>query len=408
MANNVVYYPLLKKGFQELPDESGLQQDVSQLQTEVEALQQSKITKITDAAQLSTIALNEIIQWQTDDATVDGNEFKNGFFYKLTSQGWIIPAGTEYFLSEEAINEFGYNITIGNYYVIENNIPLATSDFYKWCLVSLTSNYVTIWNDYGNTLWIPQVGDYVWDKTTNDLLTITNVSFIPTVITLSNGDVLTLNTWSEYPFDKLYKVVDTNGTTFNIVETTIYSLFVHYTANGTEFTVIDFIPVNGYFNNTTSEVTIGANVFTQTNAQPQQLSVDNNIVKYTLSDGVTELNLAQLPGDVNTLLEGHLLGWNSTTQQFETKTANGGKYDSFDGTTFANKTILSCCISVTGGGYNFLYVAARQTDDGKLILYGYNTSNYSRDSVTLTDVTTSANAWSGIGASLSWAYFVYI
>ena len=406
MATTVKYYPLLKKGFQELADTGSIEADIALLQNDVSALQQQKITKVTDATQLADIADNEIFQWQTDDQTIYGTSYKNGYFYKKTTQTTILPAGTEAFEIYDNISYYDFNIISGNYYCLENRTPVSpTSEFYNlrecWWQGN-NSRYSKIADEN----YVPQIGDTMWDYDNQTEVYVDSL-YDTFHLLLSNGDIIN-KTWNtQYFLDGVFKCINENEDIFYITPTTVDCIFIHYTENGDNFNIIDFIPTDGAKYTTTEETIIGSDVITQINTQQQQLSVENNVVKYTLSDLINILNLAQLPGNLSTLLDGMLLGWNASTKMFETKTAGGGKYNSFDGTTFAGKTILSCNVYAAGGGYTFNYTAAKQTTENKLILYGIRNGTAS-DSVTLTDTVGSDTIWSSVGASLTFAYFTFI
>lgn len=83
MANKSIYYPLIKKGFQEVADTSSIESDIAQLQSDVSKLQGKKVTKCLDAADLSNVEDGEIFQWQGAD-TENPSKLLNGFFYKKT------------------------------------------------------------------------------------------------------------------------------------------------------------------------------------------------------------------------------------------------------------------------------------------------------------------------------------
>ena len=122
MPNTVIYYPLLKKGFQELVNTDNIEAEIATLQNSVNDLQADKVSKALTAADLNNIADTEIFQWQGNDTTIEGNSFKNGFFYKKTiTPTVVVNAGDKYlFVTPEIANSFdGHTIESGYYTFVE-------------------------------------------------------------------------------------------------------------------------------------------------------------------------------------------------------------------------------------------------------------------------------------------------
>lgn len=297
-ATETIYYPLIKKGFQEMADVGTIQAELADLQERltaaqnaINALQGNKVTKITDSAQLSAIEENEIFQWQTDDQTLDGTSFKNGYFYKCTTNSIILPTGTQYFENGiDTVNLYGYDVRPGNFYVVEDNTPAAGNAFFTLRVTEYNSNRDYLFVNYA----FPTVGEAVWNKAAQQVVTVQSVD---ENLSLHLSDGVTISTTgssSSYPY-RLYKMIDEHGNYFNIANCSPMGVWIfmpNYVINGNNFTVNDWFSIRFYNLLTTAEpTTIGQNTFAQTNTQQQQLTLVNNVPVYTLSDETTEINL---------------------------------------------------------------------------------------------------------------------
>ena len=81
-TNDVIFFPLIKKGFQ-YSDNGGGGGDTQQ-----------KVTKCTTADELDDVADGEIFEWQGVETIINGTTLENGYFYKkATGSTWTIPAG---------------------------------------------------------------------------------------------------------------------------------------------------------------------------------------------------------------------------------------------------------------------------------------------------------------------------
>lgn len=268
-----------------------LQERLTAAQNAINALQGNKITKITYSAQLSTIEENEIIQWQTANATIDGTTFKNGYFYKCTTNSITLPTGTQYFENGiDEVNLYGYDVRPGNFYVVEDNTPAASNDFFNLRVLQYNSSPDYLFLNYA----FPTVGEAVWNRATNEVVTVQSVDENLS-LHLSDGNIVTTTGSSNSHPYKLYKVLDENGNYFNVADCSPMGVFIfmpNYVLNGNSFIVNDWFCIRHYNLLTTLEPTeIGQNTFAQTNSQQQQLTLVNNVPVYTLSDEITEINL---------------------------------------------------------------------------------------------------------------------
>lgn len=382
-----------------------------------------KVPKALQQSDLDDLDLNEIAQWQG----VSTADYTNGYFYKKQIEHQIGDKVLQVANSQSfnLINDDGtitqdyYTIQQGDYVQKEGASPILSEHYVSsWVFTKGGENYRVYYIPVGS---IDNQQNY---PAVDSWFAMSSVDVPNSPIYIGQFKNITLN-----PIGTATAFVDNAGQTYTWDSTKVglrwdndvldFSINDELIAIGiideTHIQPTSFIsvPVSGSVARcplvcSFSQLVTPTYKYVRTNTQPNQLSVVDNVIKYTLSDLITQLNIAQLPNLISNLLDGHLIGWNSTTKMLETKTAAGTKYDSFDGTTFAGKTILGCCVHASGNGYSFTYYAARQTNDNKLYLYGINNTSTSRDSVTLDSVTTSANAWSSINASLQFAYFVYI
>ena len=302
MANNVIYYPLIKKGFQELNDTSSiqaaidaLQENVTTLQHALNALKSHKITKVTQAAELSEIEVNEIFEWQADNATIDGVNFVKGYFYLAASATGTVtppvdvleftndfPLNAEYVLGD-------YNFIFGNYYKIQayaNNVSTITIYDYT------DTNHVYRYHCLTPINVIDAVGKIVFDRQLNTFETITEVDSVNSIATTDNGQYIYIGGVAYGGFTALWQCGNADGTEkFNILVPTggMYYLLVHYDfANNA---IIDWFPFQCFSTTSGSSYSYNTVAFSQTNTQPQQLSVVDNQVLYTLSDNITQIPL---------------------------------------------------------------------------------------------------------------------
>lgn len=89
---DVVYNPLLKRNIQYLGGDSGdvdakiaaLQNAINDLQSRLNDLKNTKITKVTAAAQLSDLTNGEIFEWQTTTT----QQFTQGYFYQKNGNNY--------------------------------------------------------------------------------------------------------------------------------------------------------------------------------------------------------------------------------------------------------------------------------------------------------------------------------
>lgn len=277
---DLIYNPLLKKGFQETSD-------TGSIEAEIDDLKQHKITKCLTVAELDGVTDGEIFEWQGED-TITPATLKNGFFYKKTGTPQILPAGTQYFNNpSNTINLYNYNVIPGNFYLIEDLTPEESSNFFNYHIKVFEGNsrykFVTLNNDYN-------VGDKVWDNQEQNVLTITSITYdanFQKVINLSNGASF-LSTYSTmHIFNRLYKFVDERLNEFFIVncQEMFVWVFLHYTIDGNNFNILDWFAIDYEpLQITTTPTIIGTPTYTQTDTQPRTPGIK-------VVDGVLQISL---------------------------------------------------------------------------------------------------------------------
>lgn len=273
MANTTIYYPLIKKGFQEVADVSSIESDIAQLQSDVSTLQSNKVTKCFNATDLANLAVGEIFTWH-GATTSSPAELTQGYFYKKNAgTPYNIVAGTQYFnySGAQTLNINGYNFKPGDYYILEDNTPAEGSNFYDIYLTNFTSN-----DDYyfiGNVFDL-QPGSYLWQLSTLSFIKVTSFSY-PSV-TLENGDTFSVSSYSRARAQNLYSCISSDGNLVSIITTGFGLLIVHYTLNGNDFSLIDwFYPYPTSRGETIEDITINTYIFEQTDTQPKLENVAN-------------------------------------------------------------------------------------------------------------------------------------
>lgn len=128
---DLIYNPLLKKGFQETSD-------TGSIEAEIDDLRQKKVTKCKTTDELTAVEEAEIFQWQGAD-TSDPAELVNGYFYKKTTSQITIASGTFYVNFQNDFITPLFTIPKGYYYYVEDT----------------TINYgYEIQKSFNNILWL--------------------------------------------------------------------------------------------------------------------------------------------------------------------------------------------------------------------------------------------------------------
>ena len=134
---DVCYFPLLKRNFQRLGDTAAMQAEIDALQsaldtlqsslktlqTNLNALKNSKITKVTAAAQLTELTDGEIFEWQSAST----HQFTQGYFYKKNNNSYTrVDLQPNYTLPTAAADVLG-GVKVGQGLSIDNNGVLSAA-----------------------------------------------------------------------------------------------------------------------------------------------------------------------------------------------------------------------------------------------------------------------------------------
>lgn len=266
---DLIYNPLLKKGFQEAAD-------TGSIEAEIDDLRQHKITKCLTAADLASLADGEIFQWQGEDATIDSTSFKNGYFYKCTTNSITLPTGTQYFDNDfDVVNLYGYDVRIGRFFIIEDNTPAAGNDYYHFRVMAYTDSPDYIFFNYT----FPTIGEAVWNRANNEVVTVISVDENLTLHLSDGHTVTTANSSWSHPY-KIYKVLSDYGKYFNVCscgQMNVYIFLPDYVVNGNTFTVNDYFTIqHSAILETVEPTEIGQNAYAQTDTQPRVNGISND------------------------------------------------------------------------------------------------------------------------------------
>lgn len=214
--------------------------------------------------------------------------YVNGYIYKS-----IVTQVSNY---SYVVDENNYGITAGVYVLDTNATPIYAmkETYYRY-----VDNVQTHEIFYGGMYWrLVEVGDYIWNDN-NDVYTIASItseqgSPYP-VITLNNGYIIVRSS-SVQKTANVFKngnLVIYSDQGINSVSNSLVGNETRYDSNNNQ-TIVSLLPVGHQFGNAEyySDST-SVRRWNCINVQPQQLSVENSKVKYTLSDRTTKLTLAQ-------------------------------------------------------------------------------------------------------------------
>lgn len=306
---DILYNPLLKRNLQYLGNTAAMQAEIdalqsavntlqgniTTLQTNLNALKGNKITKVTAAAQLPNIAVGEIFEWQAESQTVDGVDFVNGFFYKSNVATITVTPPVPYiaftndFPQNQPYQLGGYNFAFGNYYQVQS-YNIDVSSIYTYAYVGSNNTYRFIALKPINSS--SNVGDVIFDRVLNVPVTITAVDTVNYTATTDNGQTVNISSVSSSYMLKLWQIGNADGSqSFYMLEPNSHMYYLLVQWDFETNTIIDWFPFQCLRYTSNSPYVFNTVAFSQTNTQPQQLSVVNNQVKYTLSDNTTQINL---------------------------------------------------------------------------------------------------------------------
>lgn len=285
MANDLIFNPLLKKGFQ-YSDDGG------DVEAEIEDLRQHKITKCLQEDDINLIAANEIFQWQGNNITLQNTSFVNGYFYKkiLLTETLIAPVTRLRVFTDTTTN------------FIYNGIPYDVGDY--WCK---TANYNNLSKEYL----------FIYPSTSDNGYCCTVVEsnqdwFTPGTIfkRIANNicENVILQNAINYGLGRI-EVFFTDGTSFlfnGFAGATLNIYFTSYNQTGFIFNfatdsqnqdvgyicaiidnqnnIIDWVPLHCFKSTYNQNVTIKEERFSQTNTQPPTpgITEENGTLKVSL------------------------------------------------------------------------------------------------------------------------------
>lgn len=306
---DILYNPLLKRNLQYLGDTAAIQAEIDALQsavntlqgnidtlqTNLNALKGNKITKVTAAAQLPNIAVGEIFEWQAESQTVDGVDFVNGYFYKSNGATITVTPPVPYiaftndFPQNQPYQLGDYNFVFGNYYQVQYyDIDVSNIRSYSYVDTNHTYRFIAI-KPINNS---SNVGDVIFDRVLNIPETITAVDTVNHTATTDNGQTVKISSVSSSYMLKLWQIGNADGSqSFYMLEPNshMYYLLVHWDFETN--TIIDWFPFECLLYTSNTPYIFNTVAFSQTDTQPQQLSIVDNQVKYTLRDNTTQINL---------------------------------------------------------------------------------------------------------------------
>ena len=271
MANDLIFNPLLKKGFQEAAD-------TGSIEAEIEDLRQKKITKFFSAT--DTLEDGEIAQYQGNDDS--GNGLVNGYFYKKTGVSVVIapPINVFKFTNDFPLNQpfvlGDYNFVFGNYYQVQNyNIQSSI----------INQIYTNTYENKYISLQAIAVNNKIFNRTLNRFEIVTAIDNHNYVATTDQGSQIDISSSSISSFTDLIQVGNNDGTEsfiFLYKLNGFYTLLVHWDFDNN--TIIDWFPFQCLYSTRNTPYSFNTERFSQTDTQPRTPGV-------TVADGVLQISL---------------------------------------------------------------------------------------------------------------------
>lgn len=277
MTDKIKFFPLIKKGFQEVADTDAIEADIDDLK-------QKKVTKFFSAT--DTLEDGEIAQYQgVDDSD---NNLVNGFFYKSIYSPITIPSGTSYLeYSAESdtarLGNINYNGFIVNYgdklFLIDDNVNVSHFRVDNNWQTSSQERYVyTPYNLNGDV----QIGDkaFYWPNGSHCYFT----HVFPPPVRLSDGNTLIgpMQGGASIIFNKVSKYLSSNGFYYYAVEYSAYFILLKLNSELTK--VVDWQPICLNSFTTSAEIVVNIQSLVQTNSQPQTSGIteENGTLKVSM------------------------------------------------------------------------------------------------------------------------------
>ena len=275
MANTTIYYPLIKKGFQEVADVSSIESDITQLQSDVSTLQSNKVTKCINAVDLAAVADGEIFEWQGVETIINGTTFENGFFYKKTAgTTYTIPSGSLYFDVISDITTDLFTIPAGRYYQLE----LVNLRVYGVAQNSVNGVKCSWFTNYDDTP--DHVGNYVVFKN-GEVTTIATLGMSGYANTDDQGNALYNASRNNFGEKNIYTFVSDAGNLADIVlvygDDTAQTFLIGKVVNN-QMCAGDNVYFNGAYysgGKLTEDYTVDTTTYSRIDTQPRLQNITN-------------------------------------------------------------------------------------------------------------------------------------
>lgn len=283
-TNDLIFNPLLKKGFQEIAKTGSIETDVAQLKNNVADLQRHKITKCLIPADLLSIEEGEIIQWQGLTQTIDNVQFVKGYFYICKGETVTVQPPVNYlnFTTDFPLNhEYilnDYNFTFGKYYKVKSlNINIANITEYSWTDLNGLYRF--------NSLEQIVLGTKVFDRQLNVFETVTSIDSVNYIATTDNNQTIKINGTSISSYETFWQTGNADGSkTFYILEppSHMYYLLVDWDF-GTN-TLKAWFPFQCLLGTQNTPYNYNIEAFAQKNTQPPTpgITEENGTLKVSL------------------------------------------------------------------------------------------------------------------------------
>lgn len=265
---DLIYNPLLKKGFQEVSD-------TGSIEAEIDDLRQHKITKCLIPADLLSIEEGEIIQWQGLTQTIDNVQFVKGYFYIYKGETVTVQPPVNYlnFTTDFPLNhEYNlndYNFTFGKYYKVKSlNINIANITEYSWTDLNGLYRF--------NSLEQIVLGTKVFDRQLNVFETVTSIDSVNYIATTDNNQTINISGTSTSTFETFWQTGNADGSkTFYILEPRSYMYYLLVDYDFETNMIKAWFPFQCLRQTQNTPYNYNTEAFSQTDTQPRLQNITN-------------------------------------------------------------------------------------------------------------------------------------
>lgn len=273
---DLIYNPLLKKGFQEVSD-------TGSIEAEIDDLRQHKITKCLIPADLLSIEEGEIIQWQGLTQTIDNVQFVKGYFYICKGETVTVQPPVNYlnFTTDFPLNhEYNlndYNFTFGKYYKVKSlNINIANITEYSWTDLNNLYRF--------HSLEQIVLGTKVFDRQLNVFETVTSIDSVNYIATTDNNQTIKISGTSTSSFVTFWQTGNADGSkTFYILEPQSYMYYLLVDWDFETNTIKSWFPFQCLRQTQNTPYNYNTEAFAQKNTQPPTpgITEENGTLKFS-------------------------------------------------------------------------------------------------------------------------------